>query len=257
MKRTIVMLFALFLILALGQSAQAIPSLQLDIAGGYYGPDETIYSSGTDFTLYAYLLPDATTPLDDWYYISAAVTPKVSSPDTLGSFSVNGNPINVTSGMVYGTPPIETFETQLFENGDLAKHDIFNTYFIQFAFQFDLNNKATAYNTQDYAGSGPTPNANGTMYYHAFTIDTSALDPGYFIHFDLYNSLTTPTRVCTGQGQNRICTTVSDIDINSFAPFSHDAQSNGHQVPEPSSLWLMGMGLLGLGFLGRKNRKTL
>jgi hypothetical protein len=36
-----------------------------------------------------------------------------------------------------------------------------------------------------------------------------------------------------------------------FAPFSHDAETN--KVPEPSSLLLLGSGLLGLAFWGRKH----
>jgi len=70
MKRTIVMLFALFLISALGQRAQAIPSLQLDIAGGYYDTiSETSLSDGPIFTLEAYLKATTANPLSDTYYI--------------------------------------------------------------------------------------------------------------------------------------------------------------------------------------------
>jgi len=47
----------------------------------------------------------------------------------------------------------------------------------------------------------------------------------------------------------------NDIDINSFAPFSHDAQSNGHSVPEPSALLLLGSGLLGLALYNRRRFK--
>jgi hypothetical protein len=38
-----------------------------------------------------------------------------------------------------------------------------------------------------------------------------------------------------------------------FAPFSHDAQSNG--VPEPATLLLLGSGLLGLIGFKRKFKK--
>ena len=56
----------------------AIPSLQLDIAGGTYDPvTETIIASSTPFTLYAYLVPDSGAPLTGTYYISAAILPAV------------------------------------------------------------------------------------------------------------------------------------------------------------------------------------
>jgi hypothetical protein len=158
----------------------AIPSLQLDIKNGYYyTPTATILSSSQQFKLYAYLIPDANATLDDTYYISAAVTPQVGPAYAdLGSFSINGDAINVTSGMVYGDPPIETYTSQLKDPGDLSPHGIFNTYFKQIAFTFNPANKAIAYNTQDTTGVGPTQNSSGTMYYQSFDIDTRFL-PGY------------------------------------------------------------------------------
>ena len=93
------------------------------------------------------------------------------------------------------------------------------------------------------------------MYYQAFTIDTSGLDPNYFVHFDLYNTFdtTVTNKVCSGKGRSRSCVDIvvgSNVNINSFAPFSHDAESG--KVPEPGTLLLFGSGILGLGFFGRK-----
>ena len=39
-----------------------------------------------------------------------------------------------------------------------------------------------------------------------------------------------------------------------FAPFSHDAETGGTPVPEPGTLALLGMGALGLFFVGRRRR---
>jgi len=45
----------------------------------------------------------------------------------------------------------------------------------------------------------------------------------------------------------------SDIDVNQFAPFSHDAQSS--KVPEPTTMLLLGLGLVGLAGVGRRIKK--
>ena len=222
----------------------AIPTLQLDISGGTYDwSTQTIIAPTDPFTLYAYLIPNRFNTLNDYYYISAAIVPQVTPPGSdLGSFVFNGQTINVTSQMIYGVPPLEDIvEKQGWDSGDLPKHGIFNTYFYEFEFQFNSSNQIHRYNTQDRAISGESiPTSGNGMYYVAFNVDTSLLEPGYIIHFDLYN-----TKIkCDG-----------DIDVTQFAPFSHDAQSN-HDVPEPSTWLLLGSGLVGLGILGRKRLKA-
>ena len=87
-------------------SAYALPTLNLESkTASRRGSDETSYSTGKSFTLYAFLesgkdIPDFTSS----YYVSAAVSPAISSAASLGSFSFNGNPVDVTADMDYGTP---------------------------------------------------------------------------------------------------------------------------------------------------------
>jgi hypothetical protein len=241
-KKIFISLLIIISILVSRSDVFAIPTLQLDIAGGTYNSTtQTIIASGNPFTLYAYLIQDRWNLLNDSYYISAAIVPKVTPPGSdLGSFVFNGQTISVTGQMIYGVPPLEDIVAlQGWDSGDLPKHGIFSTYFSEFEFQFS-SSQISQYNTQDRAKSGDSIPTSGTgMYYVAFNVDTSLLDPDYVIHFDLYN-----TKLKCG----------GDIDITQFAPFSHDAESK--KVPEPSTLLLLGAGLIGLGLMGRRKFRT-
>jgi hypothetical protein len=183
------------------------------------------------------MIPDASNSLNDTYYLSMAVVPQQSQDGAnLGSFTYDGNTVNVTGDMVYGVPPLEA---QLaFDNGDLSTHGIFETYYQQIDFTFYSGYQIDPYNTQDRAKAGDPISITGSgMYIMPFEIDVTNLAPGTYIHFDLYNSLLIGA---------------TDIDVNQFAPYSHDAQSNGHKVPEPGMLSLLGLGLFGMAFFRRK-----
>lgn len=257
-------------------TAQAVPVLQLDIAGGHYDTlTQTIVASGSPFVLTAVLTPgptDTAALLNQWFYVSAAISPATGpSGPNLGSIAFAGNTVNVTQDMTYGTPPIELYTSlQGSDPGDLPKHGIFPTYFSEFAFRFTAGpalpppptsltgdtvvipssnvttGTTTSYNTADSPG-GLTPNASGPSYYASFQVDTSLLDNLNVLHFDLYSEdYLIKLKKCS--------TACTDVDVDQFAPFSHDAESGPPtQVPEASALSMMA--LMGLTLIGGRARR--
>src|SRR5262245_6915444 len=98
-------------------SAHAVPMLQPDIVSGHYDPvTETVVSGGTNLTLAAIVTPPdqkqktLNSLMNQTFYISAAISPKVDKAGNLGYFTLDGQRINATNDMTYGTPPIEQFE---------------------------------------------------------------------------------------------------------------------------------------------------
>jgi len=209
----------------------AIPSLQLDIAGGTYdSASQTIIAPANPFSLYS-LVDPSTLSAGGTFYLSAAIVPKTSD-GSFGSFTVNGVTYS-SANMVYGNPPSLTLEN----SGELPSHGIYDTYYAEIAFQFDPNNKALSYNTATTPG-GFTSSDSGSLLYSAFNVDMSGLLNTTTVHFDLYN-------VKLDRKGNLV--------VDQFAPFSHDAQGASFQVPDSSStMVLLGIGMIVLeGFRRR------
>jgi hypothetical protein len=233
-----------------GVSVQAIPTLQLDIGGGTYVNGTTTANANT-FDVFALLSPDSDSTLSGVYRLSAALYPKTanSSPaPSVGTFSFNGAVYNVAADMAWGRPPDALLPGTTAIGSELAPHGIFETYFMEFNVVYNANNQCLAYNVQDDPGD-PVAAANSGFYWQSFAVDVSGLDPGYGIHFDLY-------QVAAGSAGEAGARVRGDqmltTDMVEFAPFSHDAESSTSVPDGASTVTLLGLALTGIAAIARR-----
>lgn len=236
------------------QAAHAVPSLQIDILSlttTYDDVNEDVVTENSAFILRVLGGTGGEgkpVSLGTEYRLSAAITPKTGPLSaTLGSFLLNGNQIDATGDMTFGTPPVE-----LFANPDtLPGHGIFDTFFMEEAFEWNIANVTQVNNVEDNPGGSTgscDPQIEACLFFLDFSVDIAQLDPSVELHFDLYEPEFDSNGVITGVAEK--------------APFSHDANTNGRipppdtGIPEPATIALFGAGLVGFGFVARRRKRT-
>ncbi len=228
MKKAVLFLIAILMTVPV---AYAVPDLQLFIDGATYdwGTQTWITTSG-EFDLYVISANNSKTDV----IVSMAIAPNDNPADV--ELDITG-PYSKLSQWTDGYAPIDYVPDSWNGHSDLPRHGIYPTWYremhtgdygtIQNVGDVQPNQYGNFWNPA--SGEG---NANRRGQVKSFHFATGGIFTG--IHFDAYT-------------YNR------DGSIDKFAPFSHDAGMN--VVPEPATIALMGVGLMGIGLAAFKRRK--
>ncbi len=235
----------LLAIFAVSTPCYAIPALQIYLEGATYDSDsETWVASGSD-TLRLWVIGDvgsvgtiADVKLSVAY--DAAFTPTFTfTPSQTGGYL----------GYTDATTPVAPTYTQtqvvvdasgpfplLGDGSSLPPHDVFlpGTAWQEFSLgDFASTDSAIADFTADSSDSLVPQTGDKSGQINVYDITITGVPSGFTVHFDAYDHYTTGTSV-----------------KYKFAPLSHDGETT--TVPEPTSLLLLGLGLLATSAAARK-----
>ena len=134
-------------VLLIGNTASAIPLLQLDIAGGNYDTITESTIGGPTGTLIALLEPNKTSN-SDTYFISIALAPKTDGvpSQSINNFSPATTDYPTTAG-VSNFAFVTSYQDDSPFDGT-KNHGVFDTWYWEYTFQFDGSETVGKYNVQ-------------------------------------------------------------------------------------------------------------